>query len=303
VPEFRVRLFGTLEIRWDAGPSQQLEGHKARELFCYLLLARGRRCSREGLATLLWPDSPPDKSKKYLRQAAWRVHATLDSPARPAGRMLTARPEWLQIAPNAPVWCDVEEFEAALGDLEQPGAEPLDLAHARRLRDAIALYRGDLLENWYQDWCLFERERLQNAYLTVLDRLCSFHEQRIEPGPAIGFALRILRVDPARERTHRSLMRLYLLAGDRTAALRQFDRCQVALRDELGVPPAEETIRLYQSIRGDGTPHGHHAPGGELERLAASVEALRRLQPYLTELHSQLERHIATLDGLGRSRA
>jgi DNA-binding SARP family transcriptional activator len=300
VPEFRVKLFGTLEIRQGGGPVMRLEGHKARELFCYLLLARDRRCSREALATLLWPDQSPERSKKYLRQAVWRVHATLDSATHRSKRVLTARPEWLQISHDAPVRSDVEAFEAALGDVGPTRAESLDAARVCRLRQAVELYRGDLLENWYQDWCLFERERLQNLYLAVLDKLCSFHEQRVESEPAIGLAHRILRIDPARERTHRSLMRLYALVGDRTAALRQFDRCEAALRDELGVRPAADTIRLYRSISGDTYPDDLGRREAELHRLEASVEALRRLQPVLTELHSQLERHIAALDDLRR---
>jgi hypothetical protein len=38
----------------------------------------------------------------------------------------------------------------------------LNEAQAQLLKDAVNLYCGDLLEGWYQDWCLFERERLQS---------------------------------------------------------------------------------------------------------------------------------------------
>ena len=41
----------------------------------------------------------------------------------------------------------------------------------RRSSPPPSVYRGDLLEGCYQDWCLFERERLQNAYLAMLDKL------------------------------------------------------------------------------------------------------------------------------------
>ena len=45
----------------------------------------------------------------------------------------------------------------------------------------------------------------------------------------------ILGFDRARESTHRHLMQLYYLAGDRTGALRQYERCARALDAELGV--------------------------------------------------------------------
>jgi DNA-binding SARP family transcriptional activator len=277
---------------------RSLEGRKAQELFCYLLLARGRQCPREALATLLWPEAPPERAKKYLRQATWRIHSTLDAAPLRSGRVLTSGPEWLQIADDASVWCDVEAFEAAVKDATATQAEKLDTAQVLRLREAIELYRGDLLTSWYQDWCLFERERLQNIYLVLLDKLCAFHEQRGEPELAIVLALRILRIDPAREHIHRSLMRLYLLVGDRTAALRQFVRCQAALREDLGVSPATETVRLYDSIRSDEEAGAVSSGGLELDGLAGTIAALRRLQPFLVDLQSRVERQIAALDRL-----
>ncbi|NIN69138.1 MAG: hypothetical protein GTO63_31510, partial [Anaerolineae bacterium] len=81
--------------------------------------------------------------------------------------------------------------------------------------------------------CLYERERLQNMYLAILDKLVSYSEVQGAYEAGLGYGSRILSYDGARERTHRRLMRLYYLAGDRTAALRQYDSCVEALRREL----------------------------------------------------------------------
>lgn len=55
----------------------------------------------------------------------------------------------------------------------------------------------------------------------------------------------ILAYDRARERTHRRLMYLHYLAGDRAAALRQYERCVAALEEELCVSPDQGTCNLY----------------------------------------------------------
>jgi len=68
---------------------------------------------------------------------------------------------------------------------------------AQFLRAAVSLYSGDLLEGWFQDWCLYHRERLQSIYLTMLDKLiafCEFHHE-YENGLALGEHL--LRQDGA----------------------------------------------------------------------------------------------------------
>ena len=56
------------------------------------------------------------------------------------------------------------------------------------------------------------------------------------------------------ERTHRRMVRIYYKSGERTAALRQYERCVEALNDELGVEPARETVELYEQICNDQEP-------------------------------------------------
>jgi len=57
-----------------------------------------------------------------------------------------------------------------------------------------------------------------------------------------------LVIDLLREEAHRALMKNYEWAGQHTAALRQYRECVRILEQELGVPPLEETTKIYQSI-------------------------------------------------------
>jgi DNA-binding SARP family transcriptional activator len=107
------------------------------------------------------------------------------------------------------------------------------------------------MDGSYADWCLFERERLQNRYFILLVRLmecCELH-QAYEAG--LDYGQRVLRINPAHERTHQQMMRLYSLAGFRSMALRQYQNCGQALRDELGVKPSRQTQALFEQIRDD----------------------------------------------------
>jgi len=56
----------------------------------------------------------------------------------------------------------------------------------------------------YDDWCIFERERLQNIYLLMLDKLISYSAKHREYEAGQGYGYTILRYDRARERTHDS---------------------------------------------------------------------------------------------------
>jgi DNA-binding SARP family transcriptional activator len=61
--------------------------------------------------------------------------------------------------------------------------------------------------------------------------------------------MRSLEVDPARESTYRALMRLLFMNGDRTSALRAYERCAAVIQGEFGVLPESETEALVAEIR------------------------------------------------------
>ena len=149
------------------------------------------------------------------------------------------------------LWLDVAAFENASNSTKNVGGSKLDECEANRLMDAVQLYRGDLLEGWYQDWCLFERERLQNLYLSMLDKLICYCEAHQLYQSGVEYGERILRIDRAHERTHQRMLRLLYLSGDRGGALRQYRRCISALAEELGVNPGKQTIELYEQICGE----------------------------------------------------
>lgn len=301
---FRVRLFGKLKVRRDGRKLTGLDSRKVQELFCYLLLHRDRPQPRETLASLLWGDSSTAQSKKYLRQALWQLQASLNSQSEPIkGRLLLAEPEWVRANPAADLWLDVAEFEQVFARVQGVPGQALDRPRVQALGTAVDLYRGDLLEGWFPDWCLYERERLQNMYLAILDKLMDYCETSARYEEGLAYGARILGYDQARERTHRRLMRLYYLAGDRTAALRQYDRCVEALHRELAVRPARRTIALYEQIRAEQLTVSSHPPtpagvtsASGTSRWSELLDHLKQLQTTLDEAQRQLQHHIQAVE-------
>jgi DNA-binding SARP family transcriptional activator len=108
----------------------------------------------------------------------------------------------------------------------------------------------------------------------------------------------ILRCDVAHEPTYRRLMRLHALAGNRTGALRQYERCVTVLEQELGVQPTEPTVALYNQIR-DGRsvasvmpePPTHGQMPSSLS-LTGLLERLTYVKMDLSRAQSQVEEDI-----------
>src|SRR4051812_16653142 len=184
------RLFGKFSVQRNEKLVTGLDACKLQELIGYLLIFRNSPHPRESLATLLWGDSSTTQSKKYLRQALWQLQSALIPQGRRGERfrILSVEADSISLNPQADVWLDVAVFEQVFAVVREIEGQHLEPALAQTVEDAVQLYRGDLLEGWYQDWCLCERERLQSHYLIMLDKLLSYCEAsyRYETGLAHG---------------------------------------------------------------------------------------------------------------------
>jgi DNA-binding SARP family transcriptional activator len=300
---FKICVLGKLSVQRNECELESFPSAKAKELFCYLLLHRDRSHSREVLASLLWGDFPTSQSKKYFRQTLWQLQQTLhgDLPGN-STRLFRVDDEALRLDSQPGLWLDSAVFEQAFVPLREIAGEHLSEQQALSLHDAVSLYRGDLLEGHYQDWCLYHRERLQNIYTAMLDKFMGYCEvhRKFEAGMAHGELL--LQQDQACERTHYRLIRLHYLAGDRAGALRQFKRCETALEKELGVLPSRRTLELYNQVRtdkletdSDAAEKSRESPAGETYQ-STFLPRLRAIRSLLLKVQDRIDREIREED-------
>lgn len=248
----RVYLFGKLRIERGDQVLAGIHARRVQELLVYLLLFQDHPHTRERLADVLWGEGTSMQVRKGLRQALWKLQSVLGTACGPSATcLLRVDPEYIEINAATDVWVDATVFAAAYSRAQGVPGAALDHACACALREAAALYSGDLLTGWCQEWCLFERQRFEHMYLEILDKLMCHAEVQGNYEVGAEYGTRILRYDRARERTHRAMMRLYYLAGDRVEALRQYDRCVAALAEEIGVVPARTTTDLAETMRTD----------------------------------------------------
>jgi DNA-binding SARP family transcriptional activator len=304
VARITVCLFGKLSLQCNGQVLSGFDARKIQQLLCYLLLHRDHPQPREVLAGLLWGDTSTDQSKKHLRQTLWQLQSALDRGHQLSlGTLLTVDSDWVDLHSGGDLWLDVAVFEETFTPIQDIQGRELNPASAEQLEHAVQLYHGDLLEGWYEDWCLFERERLQNMYLAMLDKLMGYCEAHKQYETGIVHGTRILFFDRAREHTHRHLMRLQYLAGNRTAALRQFERCSFALNEELGVKPAKVTLALYEQIRDDHVDdstgvsrNSPHIPEPTAVAVPELIGRLSQVSKLLAEVQSAAQHGVQAIE-------
>src|SRR5689334_439521 len=190
--KLQVRLFGRFHVQRNGQSLEGLDACKIQELFSYLLLHRKTLHSREMLASLLWEDCTTAQSKKYLRQALWQLQSVLaNSDTHSAeDRVLLVNSDWLQLNPMADLWLDVAVFEQTFARIQGVIANDLGIQEVEAMQQAVELYTTHLLEGWYREWCIYERERLQGMLIMMLDKLTAYCERTNQYEMGLSYGLR-----------------------------------------------------------------------------------------------------------------
>lgn len=302
---FSIQMLGRLYLSYNDIEITSLETRKVRELLCYLLLYRERTHAREPLANVFWSNTPTMQSRANLRKTLWQLQSALG--ALRAEELILADAECVQINPQAVIWLDVAEIEQVFAEVRGSDGEEMSGACAQMVSDAIALYRGELLDGCYSDWCLFERERMQSIYLALIDRLMGYCEQNQEYERGLSYGAEILRYDRTREQTYRRMMRLHVRAGNRAGALRQYERCAAVLSGELDIEPSEPTADLYLRIR-ENRPIDEEAGvalavGGTVDRSLKDMLAhLRDMRSTVSKISQALDEEIGKIERMADQR-
>jgi DNA-binding SARP family transcriptional activator/tetratricopeptide (TPR) repeat protein len=217
-----IRMLGRFEVLADSKPcsAEPWRRRQAAGLVKILALARYRTMHREQLIDLLWPDVPVDLAAPRLHKAAHFARHGFPDPAT----AIVLRGDTISLLPDQEVVVDAVEFErAATAGVGQGTAEAA--------AEALDWYGGVLLpDDLYEPWTEQPRERLSMLHQQLLRQA-----QRWE---------QLLDIDPADEEAHVALMRAHLDRGDRTSALRQFERMDRTMRRELGIGAGPEATAL-----------------------------------------------------------
>jgi DNA-binding SARP family transcriptional activator len=240
-PDVRVTLLGRFAVSVGGVPVAEA-GWKRRHAAAVvkvLALAPGRRLHREQVIDLIWPDDTIAAAIPKLHKAAHYARRAIGVPDA-----VVLRGDQVLLCPGVTVTVDAVEFgELARRALDGtslgtgPGASTGASTETRTAlaRRALALYAGELLPgDRYEEWAEPRRDQLRRQHLELL-RLDGRWEA-------------VAELDPADEQAHLALMRRQAANGERHAALRQFDRLDRALRQELGIAPGPEATALRDRL-------------------------------------------------------
>jgi two-component SAPR family response regulator len=245
-----VFTFGGLSVKkhgeLNVVSKKEWQSRKAQELLGLILVQSGSGgVTREKLTSYLWPETTRKKSQANFRVALTHLNNVLGNKViLQKGTFLTFNKELIQ----ADFWIFdslVKEWQ----NLKQCGKlHPAE----DKARKAVALYKGIFLSEFYNQPILNKQRVLESNVRDILFWLATRCMERIEWQEAVLFAQRLLTFDLSDERACKIIMEGLYNQGDRVGAIRQFERLNKSLKQELDTTPSPETIKLYKKITGAG---------------------------------------------------
>jgi DNA-binding SARP family transcriptional activator len=216
-----VFLLGKPSVMQDGQLYLVPEGCK--RMLAFVALQRGR-VDRRHAAGSLWPDGSEDRASGNLRSTLWRL--------RCAG-INVLESDKVSIFLREHTTTDLDALCEWADRLIAGTAEEEDL-HVPEWTSTVA----ELLPGWYDEWVIFERERIRQRMLHALEVLSMTLLRIGRCGEAIDAAMDAVAVEPLRESAHRVLAEAHLAEGNFVEARRTYVRYRDIVRRELGVEPS-----------------------------------------------------------------
>lgn len=220
---WHLTLFGGWAL---AGADVRLH-HREQRLVAYLAL--NGPATRPVTAGALWPETTEAHALSNLRTAV--RHTKAACPGLLADDLAS-------LDLDGQTLVDVREFR---GMVDEPRVPDRDQAR-------FLLGASDLLPGWYEDWVLFEHERLSQQRILRLEEYADSALAAGELPLALALAQRAATLDPLRESAQRTLIRVHLAMGNRIEALRIYHDFAARGQREYGIGPSALLTELMEPL-------------------------------------------------------
>jgi DNA-binding SARP family transcriptional activator/tetratricopeptide (TPR) repeat protein len=277
----RVHVLGEFATREDGREADPLSSARARSLVGFLVCHPDEWHTRQRLAFMLWPDSDESQARTNLRNVLHLIRRGVPA----VDRYLESTAGLLRWRSDPTCWVDIAAFLEAAERAER--ADQGSTAELDALREAKDIYRGDLLEDCYDDWVVAERERLRDRMVAVLRRLAEALSEDGQHADAIVTAREVTRMAPLEEDGYRLRMRVHHAADDLAGVMRVFHECAAVLRQELAVEPSPSTRRMFTELTRVETGAGERPVAAEAALVGRTREFAELQSRWVEAEHGQ----------------
>jgi len=214
-------------------------------VFCYLAASRGHRATKDRIVDTVWGDASPAAVEKNFHPAISFLRKALNHGHSASKNFILYELGTYRLNPDYRYAVDTEEFESAIRTARER-ADRQDLAGALERYDAaIALRRGEFLDDLYDEWAESDRQHYETLFREALREAGELHLRTGNLERCVGYLRGLVEHDRTDERVSIQLMTALGALGRRPDVEREFHRLTDVLERELAASPQPGTRKAY----------------------------------------------------------
>jgi ATP/maltotriose-dependent transcriptional regulator MalT/DNA-binding SARP family transcriptional activator len=251
--DLKINLLGPVEVLREQGrrlASDAWTLSRALKVLCFIASHQNHRATKDAIVETFWAETPIEDIDKNFWPTISYIRRALNSNQEVKKNFIRYRESAYYLNPEFNYLIDTEEFERLIALAHARRREGDSAGFADTAHRAIELYRGDFLEEIYDNWAEEQRAYYRNQYFATLKELADHYHRAEQYQQTINYCQIIIKRDPYREDIHRQLMEAYAHTGNRAALRDQYENLKSLLAEELGVDPLPETVATYKRLTG-----------------------------------------------------
>jgi LuxR family transcriptional regulator, maltose regulon positive regulatory protein len=237
VPHITIQALGKAQVLINGEQLHSADWQpQAARLFFYFLSLRVP-VTKEQACNALWPDldDPDTRFKNFL----YRLRRVMGQ------QVILFENDLYYFNRSLDFDYDGEAFDALLTRARAAASPEEELVYLRKATDLV---RGHFLEDIDAVWVTAERARLDQAFLGALVSIAELYWRTNQYELALQACQRVKDHDPCTEAAYRVGMRIHHAQNNRHAITLEYEACRLALLEDLGLTPSEETETLYRQL-------------------------------------------------------
>ncbi len=251
--DLTINLLGSVEVYRDEQrkiPASAWSLKRALKILCYLSSARDCRATKDRIIDTFWREARPEIIRKNFHPTISYLRKALNLSHPVAKNFILFEKGAYLLNPEYRYRIDVKEFEQAVGEARDKARREDTGGALAAYRRAIDQYRGDFLEEEYDEWVEAPREHYANLLAACLEQSGGLLVAAGQAEEAAALYQRLVERDPFSEAASCKLMEALGLMGHRAGVEREYARLVRLLGKELDLEPLPETTKAYERARG-----------------------------------------------------
>lgn len=239
-PHMSVRAFGEMSvtIQDKTYTNASWQSRIQRDMLYYLLL-HPEGASRDQLFQLFWGNT--EEHKNQVANVIYKMRQVLGDAT------IVSRQDRYYFNRAIDYEYDVEIFQHHWRQARHEKDVQKKMASYRAM---LKQYRGRYANEADGSWAIAERERLYQGYLQAVNNLVEYHLGQGEYDQGLKLSLDAIEMDSCQELFYRLAMRASAMMGDNAGIHHHYRQCKKWIKQEMDIPPSEETQNLYRRLIG-----------------------------------------------------